>query len=212
MSALSGAPPPPAATQELPKEAPWVPRMDAIRQANVAEMEAMESVLGAIASNQQSSFIKLRRQVDTIMAWKMKITERERKAAARREATREEAAAAAKKKKMAARCPSAEAAMTAAESVKNIASAEEVVDQNEVESVNLEEDDIDDWGETPEERVEQGMCWSERHTTALTHISADMCVLLLITKIAHRQTISCPWSEPRHVIALTGKIKENESM
>lgn len=168
MSALAGAPPPPVATPELPKEAPWVPRMDAIRQAKGAEMEAMESVLGAIASKQQSSFIQLRRQVDTIMAWKMKITEREKKVAARREATREEAAEAAKKKKMAAGDRSA-AAVTAAESVKNAVSAEEVVDQNEVEPVDLDEDNIDDWGEPPEERVEEGVCWSDRHTTALTY-------------------------------------------
>ncbi|CAM9362217.1 unnamed protein product, partial [Hapterophycus canaliculatus] len=85
MSALAGAPTPQVAKNDLPEEVPWVPRMDAIRKAQLAEVDALESVVGALASKQQSAITKLRRQVDTIMAWKSQIGIRDTRAATRHE-------------------------------------------------------------------------------------------------------------------------------
>lgn len=172
MSALAGAPAPPAATEELPEEVPWVPRMDAIRQAQENGVAAMESAFGAIASKQQSSFTRLRRQVDTIMAWKLQVTEKDRKTAARREVARREAATAAERSKLAGDPGNthAAAAVTTTESAAIIAPA----DQNEAASLDLVAGDSDDWDETPEERVEQGVCGVERHT-------AVMCVCVCVT-------------------------------
>lgn len=69
-----------------PQEAPWAPRMDDIRQAQLAEVDALERVVGALASKQQSSITKLRKQVEMIMAWKSEVTAMNRKAAAKRKA------------------------------------------------------------------------------------------------------------------------------
>lgn len=167
MSALSGAAPPPAATEELTEEAEWVPRMDGIRQARGAEIEAMESLLGSIASKHQSSLTKLRRQVDTIMAWKIQMVERDRKAATMREVARREAAEATKKAKLAAVDPGntcAVAAVTPTQSAAAIVRAEQF-DQNDIE--------------TPEERVQEGECGVER----LTKVWVCVCVRMFVCVI-----------------------------
>lgn len=177
MIALASEPPPPAEMEGLPEEVSWVPPMDAIRRAKGAEIEAMESVLEAIASKQQSSFTKLRRQVDAIMAWKKKITERDRKAVARRDAARKETAEAAKKEEVAAGGPGnthAVEEVTTTESAAIIAPAESPVDQKEEEYLELIANDSDDSREAPEERVEQGARGAERLTTVL------VCVCLLL--------------------------------
>lgn len=72
--------------EEPPDEVPWAPRMDAIRKAQLAEVNALEEVVGALASRQQSSITKLRKQMDTIIAWKSQTTAKERRVAARGEA------------------------------------------------------------------------------------------------------------------------------
>ncbi|CAM9277865.1 unnamed protein product, partial [Scytosiphon promiscuus] len=85
MSAIACTPTPHVAMDEPPEEVPWVPRMDAIRKAQLAEVDALESVVGALASKQQSAITKLRSQVDTIIAWKSQIAVRDTRAPARDE-------------------------------------------------------------------------------------------------------------------------------
>ena len=80
-SARAGA----SAKEELPKEVPWVPRMDAIRKAQSAEADALEEIVGALASKQQASIAKLRKQMDAIMAWRAQVIVKERKVAPKRE-------------------------------------------------------------------------------------------------------------------------------
>ncbi|CAN0225131.1 unnamed protein product [Ectocarpus sp. 6 AP-2014] len=69
-----------------PEEVPWAPRMDDIRQAQLAEVDALERVVGALASKQQSSIAKLGKQVEMMMAWKSEVADMSRKAAAKRKA------------------------------------------------------------------------------------------------------------------------------
>lgn len=69
-----------------PEEVPWAPRMDDIRQAQLAEVDALERVVGALASKQQLSIAKLGKQVEMMMAWKSEVADISRKAAAKRKA------------------------------------------------------------------------------------------------------------------------------
>eukprot|EP00752_Nemacystus_decipiens_P004375 g3998.t2 len=58
--------------------------MDAIRKAQEAEVDALEEIVGALASKQQTSIAQLRKQMDAIMAWRAEMIGKERKVAQRR--------------------------------------------------------------------------------------------------------------------------------
>lgn len=163
-SPLAGTP----AKEELPKEVPWVPRMDAIRKAQSAEVDALEEIVGALASKQQTSVAKLRKQMDAIMAWRAKIIAKERKAAPRREG-----ANATKRVNVAGESVTrdvrtrdkgptvAGVVVTAPEACTVEGSADET---DAASAALVVEDNEDDWSGMPEEfedleePVEQGMC------------------------------------------------------
>lgn len=193
MSALAGAPSPPAIeepavdesaieepgieerrkmnantdTEELPEEVPWVPRMDAIRKAQVAEVEALEEVVGALASKQQSSITKLRKQMNTILAWKAQTTAKDRKVAARR------AGANASNRATVVTGEPANAKGSAVVTTADVCAIEISGDQSDAESFALVVEDNEDWEGLLEDPVEHGMCWAGRCT-------AIVCVRLLV--------------------------------
>ncbi|CAM9261338.1 unnamed protein product [Ectocarpus fasciculatus] len=127
-----------------PEEVPWAPCMDDIRQAQLAEVDALERVVGALASKQQSSITKLRKQVELIMTWKSEVAAMNRKAAAKRKAENFERRA----------NTSASTANLAGASGENLdagvttddtATAVGAPEQSEVDHSVLIENDIEEW-------------------------------------------------------------------
>lgn len=57
---------------------PWMPSMTDMRNAHLAQVEALETIVSAIGAKQQSSISELNRQVEAIMEWQTEITARDR--------------------------------------------------------------------------------------------------------------------------------------
>lgn len=60
-------------TEGIGKTTTWVPSMDDIRNAHLAEANALETILAALASKQQASMTALRREVEKIAAEQAKL-------------------------------------------------------------------------------------------------------------------------------------------
>lgn len=142
----------PPAVEELPEEAPWAPRMDAIRKAQLAETAALEQVFEALGSKQHSSISKLSKQMDAMLAWKMKVTRKNR-----------ELEATGKDRNLAARREAAKTSVATKEitggtdnSTPGNAAEEESADQREVPSLLVNEDDSEDSDEPLGTPIEQG--------------------------------------------------------
>jgi len=137
--------------QELSEDTPWAPRMDAIRQAQLAGTAALEEVFEALGSKQHSSIIELRKQMDAMMAWKMKVTGKDRELAARREAAKDSTAtkASATTKEM----PGGDSGI----STPSVAAVEESVDQSEAQSLAINLEYSEGWGGSFDEPIERGM-------------------------------------------------------
>lgn len=169
------------AKEELHTEVPWVPRMDAIRKAQVAEVEALEEIVGALASKQQTSVTKLREQVDTILAWRAQIITKERNVAARRAGTN----ATDRAKVAGAELPEAKRAQ-GAEKTDALATSTDIDaiggsgDQSDAVSSALFVEDNEDWAAVLEEPTEQGRC-SE-------FVSIPLLVRLLFNRSPSKQT------------------------
>lgn len=136
---------------DVPDEAPWVPPMDAIRRAQLAEVDALESVVGALASKQQSAITKLRRQVDTIMAWKSQIAVRDSRAATRHETANAENGA-----KVAGDPGETNAAAAGATITTDVGALTEVAGQSVVDPSSLTVTGYERWGDGPAGNLEQG--------------------------------------------------------
>lgn len=146
-----GEPSPPA-MEELPEDTPWAPRMDAIRQAQLAGTAALEEVFEALGSKQHSSIVKLRKQMDAMIAWKMKVTGNDCLLPARPEAGKPSAASREAAKVSAAMKETIGASGISTPSV----AAEEPADQREAPlTMNVEESK--DWGGLLHEPADQGM-------------------------------------------------------
>ncbi|CAM9120809.1 unnamed protein product [Ectocarpus sp. 4 AP-2014] len=127
-----------------PEEVPWAPRMDDIRQAQLAEVDALERVVGALASKQQSSIAKLGKQVEMMMAWKLEVADMSRKAAAKRKAENFE-----RRANTSANTSNLEGAsgenLDAGVTTEDDTTAVGAPEQSEVD-LALVEHDIDEWG------------------------------------------------------------------
>lgn len=163
-----------SANPELPEEIPWVPPMDAIRKARVAEVEALEEVFGALASKQQTSITKLRTQMDKVLAWKAQTIAKERKVAARRAAAntttnggkgtqgpvREDPVAGGPAAGGPAAGDQRTAIASAVVTTTDVGAIEGLGDQSDEVSYTLVVEENEDWGGMPEEieePVHQGM-------------------------------------------------------
>lgn len=60
-------------TEDIGKSTTWAPSMDGIRNAHLAEANALETILAALASKQQESMTALRREVEKIAAEQTKL-------------------------------------------------------------------------------------------------------------------------------------------
>lgn len=145
---------PAPAKEGLPDEVSWVPRMDAIRKAQVAEVEALEEIVGTLASKQQSSIKKLRQQMDTIIAWKTQIVLQDRKVAARREAAK--ATNRENVEKVAGDAVNSTVVTTTDVTTTDVSTIEGVDRQSDAESSALVDEDKEDGESIIEEPIEQG--------------------------------------------------------
>ncbi len=141
--------------EELPEDNPWAPRMDVIRQAQLTGTAALEEVFEALGSKQHSSIIKLRKQMDAMMAWKIKVTEKQYESASRHKAAKASAATAVRREAAKAPAATTETTEESGISTPGVAAVEESADQREAPlAINVE--DSDDWGASFDEALEQG--------------------------------------------------------
>lgn len=60
-------------TTRRASSAAWMPDLSDVRQAHLAQADALETVVSALASKHQSSIEALRRQVEAIVAWQLEV-------------------------------------------------------------------------------------------------------------------------------------------